>query len=140
MRKSKAAYMNFVCPHCFHKLHECTCSYFPPWSLLYVDEKIQDHVRIMNEKGYTTTGSCEGHYTGKPGSNSAICFLIDYPEIIESELPEGFKYNKSKHAIWHFYDAKQNRQDFEIDKAASLIKLLDWCRSLPECQYKFKKG
>lgn len=132
MRKSKAAYMNFVCPHCFNKLHECTCEYFPPWELLYIDERIQPHVRILNNKGYTTTGSCEGHYTGKPGANTGICFLMDYPEIVSSAIPEGFSYNKAKHAIWHFYDVKLNRNDFEVEKVMMLIRLLEWCRGLTE--------
>lgn len=132
MRRSKAAYMNFVCPYCFHKLHECTCEYFPPWELLFIDDHIQSHVRILNEKGYTTNGSCEGHYTGKPGANTAICFVMDYPEIVTSEMPEGFKYNKAKRAIWHFYDAKLNRKDFESEKVMALIRLLEWCRGLPE--------
>lgn len=132
MRKSKAAYMNYVCPHCFHKLYECTCKYFPPTDLLFIDNRIQDHIRILNEKGYTTTGCCEGHYTGKPGANTGICFLMRYPEITESVLPEGFSYNKAKNAVWHFYDAKLNRKSFEIEKIAALIKLLEWCRGLPE--------
>lgn len=131
MRKSKAAYMNYVCPNCFHKLHECTCNFFPPWTLLFIDECIQTHVRILNEKGYTTNGSCEGHHTGRPGANTAICFCMDYPEIVGSELPDGFNYNKAKHAIWHFYDQKLGREAFEQEKAAELMKLLDWCRSLP---------
>jgi len=132
--------MNFVCPQCFHKLYECTCDYFPPWELLYIDERIQDHVRILNEKGYVTTGSCEGHYTGKPGSNTAICLRMDYPTIINSEMPDGFKYNRGKHAIWHFYDAKLNRKDFEREKAMELIKLLMWCRELPSNPDNMNKG
>ena len=130
MRKSKSAYMNYVCPKCFHKLHECSCSYFPPWSLLFIDERIQDHVRILNEKGYVTNG----------GSNTAICFELDYPEIIFSTMPEGFKYNRAKKAVWHFYDANKGKKDFETEKTVALIKLLDWCRGLPVNPNQFKRG
>lgn len=131
LKKDITAYMNFVCPKCFHKLHECTCSLFPPWNLIFIDEMIQDHVRILNEKGYLTSGSCEGHYTGQPGANTAICFAMDFPEIIESTLPDGFKYNKGKHAVWHFYNAKLSEEKFNIEKAHMLLKLLEWCRTLP---------
>lgn len=134
MRRAKAAYTNFVCPYCFHKLYECTCRLFPPWNLIYIDDKIQDHVRILNEKGYITTGSCEGHYTGHAGANTGICFAQDYPEIIASELPEGFKYNRSKHAVWHFYDGKLDRKTFDLEKTVSLIRMLEWCRALPKCE------
>ena len=122
--------MNFVCPQCFHRLNECTCRFFPPWQLIFIDQNIQDHVRILNEKGYITNGCCEGHYTGKPGANTAICFVRDYPQITGSALPDGFAYNRGKKAVWHFYDAGLNRKAFDLEKTAALIRLLEWCRAL----------
>lgn len=130
MRRSKAAYLNYVCPKCFNQLQNCTCKSFPPWDLLYIDQRIQPHVRILNEKGYVTFTSCEGHYLGKPGVTSHVGFARDYD--IFSDLPEGFTYNKSKRMLWCFYDAKLNRDQFDAERAFNLAKLLQWCQDLPD--------
>ena len=139
MRRSKALYKNYVCPICFRQLPECTCPFFPPWSLIMIDEGIQDCVRILNEKGYTTSGSCEGHYTGKIGANTGICFIMDYEDIREAGMPEGFRWIKSKNCIYHAYKGKLDRPAFDAEKEKTLATLRGWCEALPEMRYLFHK-
>ena len=136
MRKTKAAYMNYVCGRCFHKLHECTCA-FAPWTLIMIDEGIQDCVRILNEKGYQTTGCCEGHY-GQP-TNTGICFNMTYEDLIEAGLPEGFKWIKGRTCLVHLYKQTLDRSAFKVEKQKSLDALLEWCARLPEMRYKANK-
>lgn len=134
MRKSKAAYMNYVCGICFHKLHECTCN-FVPSELIMIDEGIQDCVRILNDKGYTTNGCCEGHYANR-GSVTYISFIMRFEDLIEAGLPEGFKWEKRKNIIAHYYKNIESRREFMIEKRKALDSLLEWCARLPEMRYK----
>ena len=100
-----------------------------------VDEGVQNSVRILNEKGYTTNGCCEGH---APGENTGICFIMDYEDLIESELPEGFKWYKRKTCIAHDYKKTLGLDEFRIEKQKKLDALLEWCCKLPEMRHKFK--
>ena len=129
MRRNKQAYNNFVCPKCFHQLNKCTCRYFPPWQLIFIDEHIQDQIRILNEKGYVTTGCCESHFD-MPGSWPHVCFNMDYPEIT-AHLPTGFRYVKGKHAVCRILPDKLTQEDHAAMKADALNNLLEWCRALP---------
>ena len=127
MRKSKAAYMNYVCPHCWHTLNNCTCDLFPPYHLVFIDKNIQEHVRILNNKGYRTVGCCEGHR--KVCINTYITFANDY--FGDTSAPEGFKYNKKRKTVAYAYSTRLTKEDMEKIKEVKLEALLEWCKSLP---------
>lgn len=128
MRKSKKAYMNYVCPYCWHTLNKCTCELFPPYNLIFIDSGIQEHIRILNEKGYRTIGCCEGHI--KVCINTYIAFAKDYFTGIEN-MPDGFKYNKSRKMITYTYSTRLTKENMEEIKKEKLETLLEWCKSLP---------
>lgn len=128
MRKSKAAYINYVCPYCWHTLNKCVCDLFPPYHLILIDEKVQEHIRILNEKGYHTTGSCEGH--GKVCITTYISFARDYFE--NTNIPDGFEYNKKKKVIRYTYSTKLSKEKMEEVKNKKLEILLEWCKNLPD--------
>lgn len=127
MRKSKAAYMNYVCPYCWNTINKCTCDLFPPYHLILIDENIQEHVRILNQKGYHTTGCCEGH--DKVCISTYIAFAKDY--FKDTDIPEGFKYNRKKRIINYTYSTKAKRDKMKELKQEKLEVLLEWCKSLP---------
>ena len=111
--KSVDNYKQFVCPKCFYQLQDCTCRYFP-WSLIFIDEKMQAVVRAFNQKGFITTGCCEGHFEDEAGTSIYICFLQDYPEILaacqrmEKEFAElKVRYDKGKLALVRMFSRKQ---------------------------------
>lgn len=127
MRKNKQAYVNYVCPKCFHQLNKCTCEYFPPYSLIFVDEKIQDIVRILNEKGYCTNGCCESHFKG-----DCVTLYVTFcvSTLFKNALPDGFKYIKQGHGIGYEYPKKITEQEFNELKQQKLAELLEWAKNL----------
>lgn len=127
MEKSKDAYMNFVCPYCWNTLDNCTCSIFPPYHTIFIDRNIQEHIRLLNEKGYRTMGCCEGHKT--ICINTYISFANDYFE--DEDIPEGFSYDKKKRLITYTYSTKLTEEQMEELKKEKLSVLLAWCKSLP---------
>lgn len=133
MRKSKSVYMNYVCPYCWHTLNNCTCDLFPPYHTIFIDKNIQEHVRILNEKGYRTIGCCEGHlehHKEKKGSaNTHIICGRDY--FKETGIPEGFKYCKRGKGVIYDYSSKLTNEQFEEIKKENLAVLLEWIKSLP---------
>ena len=133
MRENIDIYFDYVCEKCFRTPMECTCE-FKPWNLKFIDRGIQEHVRILNEKGYITNGCCESHYKGNC-VNINICFIRDYGFGKTLPLPDGFKTIKSKYAVIYEYKnvKKITEEDMNIQKKAQLNKLLEWCNSLPAC-------
>lgn len=127
MRKNKDAYMNYVCPYCWNTLNKCTCKLFPPYHLIFIDRNIQEHVRLLNEKGYKTIGCCEGHR--EICINTYISFADDY--FKETGTPEGFKYDKKRRLITYTYSMKLTEEEMEEIKMEKLETLLKWCKSLP---------
>lgn len=128
MKKNKRAYMNFVCPHCWNTLDNCTCKLFPPYHLIFIDRNIQEHIRILNEKGYRTTGCCEGHRT--VCINTYISFADNY--FKEIGTPEGFKYDKRRWSISYTYSTKLTKEKMEELKTDKLAVLLEWIKGLPD--------
>lgn len=128
MKKDTEAYMNFVCPHCWYTLDKCTCDIFPPYHLIFVDRNIQEHIRNLNEKGYNTTGCCEGHQT--ICVNTYIAFPEDY--FMKIGIAEGFKYDKKRRMISYTYSQKLTKEKMEELKTEKLKVLLDWIKSLPK--------
>ena len=127
MRKNKEAYINYVCPYCMNTLNNCICELFPPYHLIHIDGNIQEHIRILNEKGYRTIYCCEGH--GK-GSNIYVTFADDY--FIDTATPEGFKYNKKRRTITYTFSQKLTEEEIEELKAKKLAVLLEWINSLTD--------
>lgn len=127
MDKNKDAYVNFVCPYCWNTLDNCTCSIFPPYHTIFIDENIQEHIRLLNEKGYRTMGCCEGHR--KVCINTYIAFTNDYFE--EADIPEGFKYDKKRRVVTYTYSTRLTEEKMEELKREKLAILLEWCKSLP---------
>ena len=127
MKKNKKAYINYVCPYCWNTLDNCICELFPPYHLVFIDRNIQEHIRILNEKGYHTIGCCEGHKT--TCINTYIAFSEDY--FKETGIAEGFKYDKNRRMISYTYSQKLTEEKMEELKAEKLKTLLDWIKSLP---------
>lgn len=127
MEKNKDAYMNYVCPYCWNTLDNCTCKLFPPYHLIFVDENIQEHIRILNEKGYRTTACCEGHM--EVCINTYIAFADDYFKGVDK--PHGFKYIKKRRMISYTYSTRLKKEKMEEIKREKLETLLEWCKSLP---------
>lgn len=127
MEKNKDAYMNYICPYCWHTLDDCICELFPPYHLIFIDRNIQKHIRILNEKGYRTTACCEGHR--EICINTYIAFANDYFKNIEA--PEGFQYDKKRGIVTYTYSMKLTEKEMEELKKEKLESLLKWCKSLP---------
>lgn len=126
MAKNKEYYINYVCPYCLNTLDNCTCELFPPYYLIHIDENIQEHIRILNDKGYRTMYCCEGHGVG---SNTYISFAMDYFKDITA--PKGFKYDKKRTMVTHSYSTKLTEEKAEELKKNNLESLLEWCKQLP---------
>lgn len=126
--KNKESYMNYVCPHCFYTLDECKCENSLPYYLIWIDKGIQEHVRILNQKGYRTNDSCESH---SKYMNMYISFVYDYGFGDTLPLPNGFKRMKKNSAVSVLYNNKMTDEEFEIQKKEHLANLLEWCNSLP---------
>jgi hypothetical protein len=129
MNRDKGAYMNYVCPYCWNTLDKCSCSLFPPYSLVFVDKNIQEHIRILNNKGYCTSGCCEGHTEVCISTYITFCDEYFGEDLV---LPEGFFYNKKKRMVYHGYKVNQlTSKEFEMEKRKKLTALLRWCKGLP---------
>lgn len=120
--------MNYICPYCWNTLNNCDCDLFPPYQLIFIDKNIQEHIRILNKKGYRTTGCCEGHR--KICINTYISFADNY--FKNTEMPEGFKYDKKRKMITHSYSTRLTKDKMEESKKENLDILLAWCNQLPK--------
>lgn len=127
MKKNKDVYMNYVCPYCWNTLDTCTCSLFPPYHLIFIDRKIQEHIRLLNEKGYRTTACCEGHMD--VCINTYIAFANNYFKDIDT--PDGFDYDEKRRIITYTYSLKLAKEEMENLKNEKLRILLEWCKNLP---------
>ncbi len=127
MKKNKDVYMNYVCPYCWNTLDSCTCSLFPPYHLIFIDRKIQEHIRLLNEKGYKTTACCEGHMD--VCINTYIAFANNYFKDIDT--PDGFDYDEKRRIITYTYSLKLAKEEMENLKNEKLRILLEWCKNLP---------
>ena len=136
MRRSKKVMENYVCPNCWHQVHECTCKFYPPWNLIMIDVNMQDVIRELNQKGYITIGCCESHYNDN--RNMYIAFNMCYDDI---GLPDGFSYAKGKTSVNYTFKKNEltTREKYESIKREKLNVLLEWARSIPENPNKFRR-
>lgn len=123
------SYDDYVCPTCFHTLNNCECD-LRPYSLIMIDNGIQEHIRTLRNKGYITTGCCESHED--ICISIYISFNTNYGFGTTIQLPEGFKFNKNKNAIIYDFNRKLSREEIEERKKNKLIELLEWCKNLPD--------
>ena len=133
-----ACYRSYVCSSCYAPMGECACDACwgadsGPWSLTWVDPAIQEHVRILEKKGYSTEFRCAGH---EPGEGPVIQFLCLHPFGVTLPVPPGF--------TWHKFRATLYATPLDADKASTmtprelkerderlLVDLLAWCHDLP---------
>lgn len=140
--RDKSIYENYVCPKCFYTLDKCKCTSFPHYNIWWIDKGIQEHVRVLNEKGYKTQYSCESH---TPQDNLYIMFYNKYDFGNTLPVPEGFKCKNNVNTIEHVYGKdsktrkKMTKEEFETEKRKHLDVLLEWCKSLPEQTIKKKR-
>lgn len=127
MRRNKDAYMNYVCPYCWNSLNKCSCDLFPPYHLILIDRNIQEHVRVLNEKGYRTMACCEAHKD--ICVNTYIAFANNYFDDVNA--PDGFKYDKKRKSVSYTYSTRLTEEEMEELKKEKLAILLEWCKSLP---------
>lgn len=128
-KRDKYIYENYVCPRCFHKLPDCTCpGSTPPYQILWIDENIQEHVRILNEKGYLTEYSCESH---SPKGTTHIMFYGGRNPSKDIPLPNRFKWHDKYNKFFAEYDKKMSLEDYQLEKKKNLDALLEWCNELP---------
>lgn len=128
MKRNKEAYLNFVCPYCWNTLDNCICELFPPYHIIFIDKNIQEHIRLLNEKGYHTTSCCEGHR--KVCISTYITFADNYFKDVD--MPNGFKYDKKRRMISYTYLLKLPEEEMEELKKENLTLLLEWCKKLPK--------
>ena len=130
-------YRRYVCSNCFRQLTECTCRSLP-WDLIQIDEAIQDHVRLLNEKGYHTSGSCEGHFKDGRADLTLQIILARDNEDIFPPLPEGFSFRTSQGitSINYTYQCARHlpvvEEEFEKEKEYATKTLLNWLEDLSD--------
>lgn len=129
--------------HPFYKDFE-KCVDDAPHSIVVLDDKIAETVRILNMKGYKTEFSCEGHreiFTyninnefadGVQYSIPYISFKAGYvlPAIAECSLPHGWRveysYLNNMKSYSIYYD--DHTENIYFDEQ----KLVDWANSLDD--------
>lgn len=126
MKRNLNVYRSFVCPQCFNQVNKCTCKFFPPTSLIFIDQRIQEHIRILNEKGYKTIGCCESHYKG-----ICVSIYVAFGQHWDFKtMPAGFFYDRRRRMIVHDYDKKLTEEEFNTEKEICIATFLEWCKSL----------
>lgn len=125
MRRSKKLYELYVCPKCFNQLNKCTCKLYPPYELIMIDKKLQDHIRLLNEKGYRTWACCEGHAAGE----EIYIRLLVTRDMLKTKLPSGFWFDKSEFIRCRI--PKECGDGFEEFKDERLSELKEWIINLP---------
>lgn len=128
-----ALYLSYVCPQCFCSLDECKCSHHPT-SLIHIDRNIQQHIRILHDKGYATLFCCESHY-GMP-SEIYISFAREYGFGDGVSLPNGFQYNRNYRQLQYSFRRNLSEEQMNQIKAEKLEELLQWCENLPNISHR----
>lgn len=122
----KDSHLDYVCPVCFNQIDYCTCD-SGSWYAIQIDRNIQEHIRILNTKGYKTQYCCESH---KPCENMYVAFDGDYGFGSAIELPYGFK--KHFNGVSWMCEINTAMEDYVAQKEKQLGILLEWCKSLPD--------
>lgn len=108
------------------------------WKLIPVDAKIADIIKMLNDKGYETLASCEGH-GDEPNSKTYVSFSSFF--IVDEMLPKGNKWRGTVER-WDGGHVRYSLRLMEFGRppihfsekylARRREELLDWARSLPK--------
>ena len=112
-----------VCSACFHDIENCTCGKFD--AEILIDENMQEILINLNEKGYKTVFSCEGHFDGFFHTYVKFCNDHNF-----SLIPKNFKYVKKHRILEYAYKNKKNQEKFEEEKREVLKNLLAWSEKI----------
>lgn len=128
MKRNKRVYENYVCPICYRELNNCICKYFPPYTALWIDKELQEHIIKLNDKGYKTGGCCSSH----PEENK-LCIYVAFifPNDFDT-LPDGFKYIKSKNTVAFDISSRLSLDEQQRIKAEKLKEFMKWIDELQE--------
>ena len=130
MEESKESLIyNYVCSRCFKQIDKCECDMKPYHPLYWVDVNIQEPVRILNEKGYHTKFSCEGHCSG---DELYLTFSNKHSFKKNGNVPTDFWCSSDGKTLRYKYPKKITEAEFEEDKKKHIGILTEWCKSLPD--------
>lgn len=95
----------------------CNCKEKDRCNAIKVDKNVFEIVQRLNQKGYITTGSCEGH--GKQSISIGYKNIGNTKKIDKSNLPEGFN-------LYAVGILGYKRYNCLSEKRADYKKLLNW--------------
>lgn len=126
MHRTFKFYENYVCPYCLAQIPDCICAdgLFPPHMLIHVDEGIQPIIKMLNRKGYHTTGCCESHFDGN--RNLYVAFADGVK--IES-VPEGFRLDGK---VLSYRNPTKSKKAFDGWKTETIENLWLWANNLED--------
>jgi hypothetical protein len=97
-----------------------------------IDELLLPTIRMLNQKGYTTSYCCSGHFSEGKEAAGYITFAIDNTTKMCRSLPKGFKVDPDPpigvHLRWEFQEADECALHRAILKRSS--ELLSWAERL----------
>lgn len=124
--------ISYVCPNCLREVDDCRCAQYS-YYLVQIDTLILPIIRLLNEKGYKTTGCCAGHPNAERDAfiqgGIYVCFDQDYDFI--DDLPEGAQYSKLKHCIM-FVPQGAEIDDLLLYQRQVLDDLMEWTELLDD--------
>ena len=122
--------ISYVCPSCIRVVEDCRCKLYP-YYLVQIDTLILPIIRLLNEKGYITTGCCAGHPNTEREhfiiDGIYICFDQDYGFL--NDYPEGAVYEKVKNCI-RILPKEDDLDNLEYFQQRALDDLLEWAELL----------
>lgn len=113
---------DYVCPKCFNRINKCICNYSTD-NLIMIDYKIQNAIKILNQKKYYTTACCEGHYRGKNIDTSIYITFKNIPLTIP------YNWHKSRNGFYYYIKPK-NKKQFKEEQKTGLENLYTWISTL----------
>jgi len=125
---------SYVCPRCIRTVDDCRCISYP-YYLVQIDTLILPIIRLLNEKGYKTTGCDAGHPETEKDEflHTGVYITFDKDYDFGGELPEGAKYSKVKHCISFIPTPVDD--DLLYFQRRVLDDLLEWVELLDEVEY-----
>ena len=112
----------YVCPRCFRRPRNCFCRACPE-TLIQIDKNILPTIQVLNEKGFVTECSCEGHI----GESGALFILFCLTYQFSHPLPDGFIGDGSTILSNISGNSEQEKRR---DKREKLARLYSWASSL----------
>ena len=89
-----------------------------------IDKKLQEPIRILNQKGYRTWACCEGHNADE----EIYIRLLVTDEMMKNKLPDGFWIDKKEFIRCRI---PKNCEDIEQFKDNKISDLKSWILKLP---------